>query len=223
MIALRLSEYTRALLLATRKFSLCGFKSAQLFLPLALESTSDKAIVRVNSTISSLGAACFITCSLDTKAPLPEHRFAIRFKPFRGGDTGSQLRWLEDRKKSLCNGVIDLNATNIEAIDPAALDNDLAGAVVARRRQPTVVMCPKPTPAMTATGETLQQGTAFSHSAILLVGSWSGVLRDARLIGLVGLPVDEPRMMVRDEHLPVGTGKMPDACAATIKMDGASG
>ena len=64
---------------------------------------------------------------------------------------------------------------------------------------------------MTATGETLQQGTAFSHSAILLVGSRSRILGDARLIGLVGLPVDEPRMMLRYEHLPVATRKMPDA------------
>jgi hypothetical protein len=105
------------------------------------------------------------------QGPLLEHSFAICFKSFRGGDTGSQLRWLEDRKKSLCNCVIDLNATNIEAIDPATFDNDLAGAVVARRRQPAVVVCSKSTTAMTATGETLQQGTAFSHRAILLVGS----------------------------------------------------
>ena len=91
-----------------------------------------------------------------TQGPLPEHCVAIRFEPFSGDNTGSQRRRLEGHKKPLCDGVIDLNATNIQAIDPTAFDNDLARAMVARRGQPTAVVCSEPTSAMTATGETLQ-------------------------------------------------------------------
>jgi hypothetical protein len=64
---------------------------------------------------------------------------------------------------------------------------------------------------MTATGETLQQGSAFSHGAILVVWSWSRIPGDTHLVGFVGLPVDEARMMVRYEHLPLGTGKISNA------------
>ena len=38
--------------------------------------------------------------------------------------------------------------------------------------------------------------------------------REAVAIVRVGR-LDEPRMMVRDEHLPVGTGEMPDALVPT--------
>lgn len=75
----------------------------------------------------------------------------------------------------------------------------------------TAVVCAKSTPTVTATGETLQHGGAFSYGAILVVWSWSRIPRDTHLVGFVGSPVDEARMMVRYEHLPGGTGKMSNA------------
>src|SRR6187551_788744 len=68
-------------------------------------------------------------------------------------------------------------------------------------------------PAMAATREALQQRAAFPHRAAPLVWPWPGIAREARLVGLIGLPVDVAGMMLLDEHLPLGTGEAPNALA----------
>src|ERR1017187_6176643 len=68
--------------------------------------------------------------------------------------------------------------------------------------------------AVPASGEALQQGASFPHGATHLVRPRSCVPRDACLIGLISLPVDEAFMMLRDEDLPFGTRQVSYALAA---------
>lgn len=71
-----------------------------------------------------------------------------------------------------------------------------------------------------ADGQALQQRAPFPHRAARLVGSGAGVLGDAILVGLIGPPIDEARVMVRNEHLPLGARQFSHAlsgCAGFIE------
>src|SRR5260370_20965511 len=73
--------------------------------------------------------------------------------------------------------------------------------------------------AVPAAGKALQQGAAFPHGAAHFVRSGAGVVGDAILVGLIGLPTDEPRMMVRDEYLPLGARQFSHPpCALTPRI-----
>ena len=75
---------------------------------------------------------------------------------------------------------------------------------------------------MAAAPEPLQQGSALAHGATRLVGTSPGVAGEAFLVCLIGLPVDETRMMVRDQHLPFGARQMAQtflAAASGIQDD----
>src|SRR5215472_8423649 len=76
---------------------------------------------------------------------------------------------------------------------------------------------------MAAAREPLQQGSALAHGAARpLVRTRLGVASKAFLVCLIGRPVDETRMMVRDQHLPFGTRQMAQtflAAAGGIEDD----
>src|SRR6516164_278885 len=57
---------------------------------------------------------------------------------------------------------------------------------------------------MTAARQPLQKRAALPYGAAGLVRSRPCISGDAFLICLIGLPVDEARMMLRDQHLPFG-------------------
>jgi hypothetical protein len=64
---------------------------------------------------------------------------------------------------------------------------------------------------MPTDSETLQQGAALSHRASRLMGLGPSVGVESRLIRLKGWPIDEPGMMIGDEHGPLPEGKMAQA------------
>ena len=68
--------------------------------------------------------------------------------------------------------------------------------------------------AVSATGKALQQGAAFPHGAARFVPSGACVFGDAILVGFIGRPIDEARMMVRDEYLPLGARQLSHALSA---------
>src|SRR5258708_11936756 len=98
----------------------------------------------------------------------------------------------------------------------AALDQDLARAMIPRCGTAPAIVRVQAASAVPAAGKALQQGAAFPHGAAHFVRSGAGVLCDAILVGLISLPIDEPPMMVRDEYLPLGARPLSHAlCACT--------
>src|SRR5215467_2438291 len=67
---------------------------------------------------------------------------------------------------------------------------------------------------MATAGQPLQKGAAFPHSAARLVRSRPCIAGDAFLVCLIGLPVNEARMMIRDQHLPFGAREVSHAFLA---------
>src|SRR5208282_6698446 len=110
-----------------------GFERAQALLPFALEAASDQAVVGIDGAVAALGAARFVACPLDAETPLPERCLAVGLEPLCRGASGGELRRLEGGEEGLGDGLVDLDAADIEAIDAAAFDQDLAGAMIPRR------------------------------------------------------------------------------------------
>src|SRR5262249_1774436 len=172
--------------------------------PFALETAGNETVVGIDGAITALGALRLIGGTLYTKAPLLECRVVIRLEPFGGSECGRKPCWLEGGDEGLCDSIVDLFATDVEAKDPTTLDENLAGAVIGWSRRASAIMSMQSSAAVAATGQALQKSSAFSHGAADLMRSWPGVFGDTCQIVLIGLPIDESGMMIFDEHLPLG-------------------
>jgi len=69
---------------------------------------------------------------------------------------------------------------------------------IARRCLITTVIGEQATTAVTTSGDTLQQSTAFSHGSSRLLSFSTGVAPDTFLIGLKRWPIQKPNVMVMD-------------------------
>src|SRR6266700_3630977 len=137
-----------------------------------------------------------------TRVPGRERLTGCLDRRHDSGERGSELCRLEGGDEGPRDGLVDLDAADVEAIDATALDQDLAGAMIPRCGTAPAIVHVQAASAVPATGEALQQGAALPHGAAHFVRPGAGVPGDAILVGLIGLPIDEPRMMVRDEYLP---------------------
>jgi hypothetical protein len=129
-IALVLGEHAWTCAFAACKFGFGGFECAQALFPFALKATGDQPVIWIDGTITSLRTASFVACPLNTETPLLERGLAISFKPFSSGKSSAELCRFKGRNESPRDGFVDLDASNVEAIDAAALDQDLAWAMI---------------------------------------------------------------------------------------------
>ena len=89
-------------------------------------STSENAA----NPIATLGALRFVIGSLDPEPPLLQSGFAFGFQPLSGGEGGGKPSRLQGSDEGPSDGLVDLATADIEAIDAAVLDENLARAVV---------------------------------------------------------------------------------------------
>ncbi|MER9560287.1 hypothetical protein NKI92_34225 [Mesorhizobium sp. M0323] len=138
----------RTLRLAPHQFGLCRLQSAQRLLPLLLQPAGDQAIVGIDGAIAALGAVDGELRPLHIEPPLLECRLAIVFQPLGRRERGGQARRLQRLQEGCYHGFIDLHAADVEAIDASALDDDLAGAMIARCRGAPAIVGVQPSSAM---------------------------------------------------------------------------
>jgi hypothetical protein len=108
-------------------------------------------------------------------------------------------------EKGACHRFIDLYATDVEAVGAAAIDDVLARAMVTGGHASAAVMGTQPPTTVSTGGHSLEERYAFSHGAAALVGLRTGVGAEARLIGLIGRPIDKARVVLGDKYGPLGT------------------
>src|ERR1700756_3880277 len=203
-VSLDRRDHPRPLLLAALQLKLSGLKRAQPLLPVAFEAARHQPVVGIDSAIAPLGALRFVIGSLDPEPPLLQRHFAFGFQPLSGGKSGGKSGRFQSSDEGPSDGLVNLDPANIEAIDAAVLDENLARAVVTWRGVATTIVGVQTPTAVTAAGQPLQKRAALPYGAARLVRSRPCIAGDALLICLVGLPVDKARMMFRDQHLPFG-------------------
>src|SRR6201988_3685264 len=207
-------EITRGLCFSGRSSSSLAVSSAQPLLPVAFEAARHQPVVGIDSAIAALGALRFVIGSLDPEPPLLQSDFAFGLQPLSGGKGGGKPSRLQGSDEGPSDGLVDLDTADIEAIDAAVLDKNLARAVVTWRGLATTIVGVQTATAMTTAGQPLQERAALPHGAARLVRSGLCIAGDAFLVCLIGLPVNEPRMMLRDQPLPFGAREVSHALLA---------
>src|SRR5437868_10725861 len=213
-IALGLRDHPRPLFFAAFQLDLGRLKCAQALLPVAFEAARHQPIVGIDSAIAARGALRFVIGSLDPEPPLLQSDFAFGLQPLSGGKGGGQPSRLQGCDEGPSDGLVDLDTADIEAIDAAVLDENLARAVVTWRGVATSIVGMQTATAMTTAGQPLRERAALPHGAARLVRSGLCIAGDAFLVSLIGLPVNEARMMLRDQHLPFGAREVSHALLA---------
>src|SRR5262249_9223874 len=132
--ALCLREHARSFRLATSELGLCSFERAQALFPFALEAAGNQAIIGIPRAIATLGPSRRVARSLNAKPPLLEGRFAIGLQALGSSDGGGKPDWLECRNEGACDGLIDLDTSDVETVAAAPVDKVLAAAMVAGSR-----------------------------------------------------------------------------------------
>ena len=79
-------------------------------------TTRDESIVGIDGAIAALGEACRIARPLDAEPPVLERGLAIHLQLFGSSQRRCDRRRLERCNEGACHSVVDLHATNVEAI-----------------------------------------------------------------------------------------------------------
>src|SRR5262249_55051607 len=135
--------------------------SAEALFPRTLEAARDEPVVGIYGAIAALGEACHVARPLDAEPPVLERGLAIHLQLLSSSQRRCDLRRLERCNEGACHGVVDLYATDVEAIAAAPLDEMLSRTVVTGRRVATPVVCAQTAATMFAAGEPLEQCAAF--------------------------------------------------------------
>src|SRR5215468_5281265 len=157
-------------------------EGAQQLLPVAFETARHQPVVGIDSAIAALGALRFVIGSLDPEPPLLQNGFAFDFQPFSGGKSGGKPSRLQGSDEGPSDGLVDLDTADIEAIDAAVLDENLARAVVTWRSVATTIVGVQTATAMATAGQPLQECAALPHSAARLMRSGLCIAGDAFLV-----------------------------------------
>jgi hypothetical protein len=131
-VALCLRDHPRPLPFAALEIGLGGFELPQALFPIAFEAARHQPVVGVDGAIAALGTLRFVTCPLHPEPPLLQGGPAIAFEPLGGGESGGKPGRLQGADEGPGDGLVDLDAADIEAIDAAALDKNLARAMITR-------------------------------------------------------------------------------------------
>src|SRR5260370_17381343 len=111
--------------------------------------------------MARMAGAGFVTCTLDAESAVLVRGLATCFEPRGSGECGSELCRLEGGDEGPRDGLVDLEAANVEAMDAAALDQDLAGAMIPRCGTAPALGRAQAAPAVPPPAEALPQPPPF--------------------------------------------------------------
>src|SRR5450631_1570723 len=123
----------RPLLVATCEFSSCTLHDTQTFLPLGFDATRDQTILGIDSAVASLCTLCIILSALERKTPLRKSPIVIGLKVLCSLDHCEQSCGSDGGEKCLCNGRVDLQTSDVEAIHAAPVLDAFVRAMIAGR------------------------------------------------------------------------------------------
>jgi hypothetical protein len=206
-------QHPRALSLAAREFGFRGMEHLEASLPFGFKAACDETIGGINGAIAPLRALRVVARAFDIVPALGHDGVVIGVDVGGGEDRRLEPRRGDGCQKGRRDGGINLATADAQAILAAPVDDDATGTVIPGRGVTATVVHAQPAPTPAARGEALQQGHAFSHGASRLVRTGARVTREARLIRLERVAVDEAGMMIRDAHGPLARWQSSQALA----------
>src|SRR5680860_1047833 len=188
----------------------CGQLGQGVF-PVAFQAAGDEPVVGVHGAVTTFRLGRGVASLLDLSAPLGQDGVVAVLELLGGGQAGLQRGGGQRDEERLGDGGVDRGAAHAQMADTPALDERAgAGAVVAGcGLVGALVVDGELAGAGPAGGQALQQRAAFPHGpGAGLVRLGTDVGTDAGLVGLVGVPVEEPVVVVGDEDLPLILGDL---------------
>ena len=186
-----------------RQVPLGSRKLSQALLPFGLQPASDKTIVGINRSVTSLRALRLVSRPLNLPLQLCESEILIALELL----SGSQRRFDACRSKRLekCgrHRFLDLAAAHAHAPLAPAVHDVCARAIVCRGGAPPVVRDAQSAPAASALGDALQERCSLSHGSSRLVRAGMRVAGEPLLIGLERVPIDEALVMIAKKDGPL--------------------
>ena len=133
--------------------------------PLRFEAARDQTIVRIDRPIAAFGALRLVARALDVAPELRQGGVVIGLELCGGLQRGRQAGRGERREERRGDGRIDLAAADAQAVLTAAVDDVVAGAVIAGRAVAAAVVHRQAAAAMATDRQALQQRGALPHGA----------------------------------------------------------
>src|SRR5271165_5356353 len=195
------------------EFRFCSGEIAQALFPLGFESACHESVFGLDRTILTLGSFGFIASAFHCQTPLTECCIVVGFELLHGQLCCFESRGRQSFEKSIGNGLIDLNTTDVQTVHSASANHILARAMISGRRGSTRVVSVEPTATLPTSSEALQQCAAFSHGAARLVWLRMLVGINACLVDLERDPVNETGMMFGKKHGPLRHGQKTGSLA----------
>jgi hypothetical protein len=189
---------------------------AERVFPLGFQAAGDQPVVGVDGAVAALGPGGVVAGLLGLAAVLVQRRVVAVLDLLGGLQAGAQRHRLESGQE--CPGDGGVDALPADAHVPGATAVDQLGgavAVVVRHASGRAGVEDRQLAAACAAGrQALQQRAAFPDRAgARLAGLRADVGADAGLVGLVGVPVGEPGVVIGDEDLPLVAGQPAAALA----------
>lgn len=132
-LALFRAQRTWSTLFVPGKFCLGLFEFTQLCLPLCFKSARDQTVLRIHGAVASFGTQRFVVRPFDSQAPLRKRCIVIGLKTFCGLYGRFEAGWFNGVQEGLRNGGVNLQATNIEALDATTILDIFVRTMVTRR------------------------------------------------------------------------------------------
>ena len=192
------------LLLAQSELGFGRGELLQRVLPVALQSARDESVLGLDLAVAALGPLCLVSGAFDLQPPLLQRGVLIGLERLGGLQRRLHAGWGERGEQRLSDRLVDPAAADPQAPAAAVLDQDPAGAVVARAfvAATTVIGQVELAPAAAAHRDPLQQGAALAHGAAGIVRARARVGSDPLAVSLVGGLVDVAGVVIPDQHSP---------------------
>ena len=189
---------------------------AQRGFPRVLQSAGDEPVFRIDRLITAFGFGDRVAGGFHLAAPLLQGGVVAVFELLGRLQAGLRRRGGQRGQEQGGDRGVDRHTADPQVAGAAAIDELTgAGAVVAGRGFAFAVVEDGQFAAAGSAGDQpLQQGAALPQRAGAgLVGLGADVGADAVLVGQVGVPVDEPLVVVDDADLPLVAGQHLSPCS----------
>jgi hypothetical protein len=160
--------------------------------------------------ITAFGPLRFIASTFYFQTPSRQSGIVVGLQLLHGQPSRFDRCRCDGLQKGVGYGLLGQRPADVETVYAASVYEIFTSAVIAGNRVPTAIMTMQAAATVSESDEALQQCRPLSHRASRLMRLWPRVGVESCLFGLKGSPIDEARMMLRNEDGPLLHREMPN-------------